>query len=139
MSNRWGSNGNSERLYFLGFQITEDGDCSHEFKRCLPLGRKAMTTLDGILNSRDITLPTKAHTVRVMTFPGVTYRCERRTIKNAEHQRIDAFELWCYIRLLRVLWRARRSNQLILKEINSEYSLEELILKLKLQYFGHLM
>ena len=138
MANRWGNNGNSERIYFLRFQITEDGDCSHEIKRCLLLGRKAMTTLGGVLNSTDITLQTKARTVRFMAFPVVTYRRERRTIKNAEHRRTDAFELWCCIRLLRVLWPGRRSKQSI-KEINSEYSMEELILKLKLQYFGHLM
>ena len=121
---------------FLGFKITADGDCSHKIKRHLLLGRKVMINLDSILKSRGITLPTKVHLVKAMVFPVVMYRCESWTIKKAEHQRIDAFELWCWRRLLRVLWTARRSNQSILK-INSEYSLE--ILKLKLQYFGHLM
>ena len=124
---------------FLGSKITADGDCSHEIKRCLPLGRKAMTYLDSILKSRDITLPTKVHLVKAMVFPVVMYRCESWTIKKAEDRRIDAFELWCWRRLLRVPWTARRSDQSILKEISPEYSLEGLMLKLKLQYFGHLM
>ena len=119
--------------------ITADGDCSHEIKRCLLLGRKTMTNLESILKSRDITLPTKVHLVKAVDFPVVMYRCESWTIKKAELQRIDAFELWCWRRLLRVLWTARRSNQSILKEISPEYSLEGMMLKLKLQYFGHLM
>ena len=122
-----------------GSKITADGDCSHEIKRHLLLGRKAMTNLDNILESRDIILPTKVCLVKAMVFPVVTYGCESCTIKKAEHQRIDAFELWCWRRLLRVPWTARRSNQSILKEISTEYSLEGLMLKLKLQYFGHLM
>ena len=124
---------------FLGSKITADGDCSHNIKRLLFLGRKAMTNLDSILKNRDIILPTKVHLVKAMVFPVVMYGCESWTLKKAEHRRIDAFELWCWRRLLRVLWTARRSNQSILKEINPEYSLEGLILKLKLQYFGHLM
>ena len=124
---------------FLGSKITPDGDCSHEIKRHLLLGRKAMTNLDSILKSRDITLPTKVHLVKAMVFPVVMYGYESWTIKKAECRRIDAFELWCWRRLLRVPWTARRSNQSILKEINPEYSLEGLMLKLKLQYFGHLM
>ena len=123
---------------FLGSIITADGDCSHEIKRRLLLGTKAMTNLDWVLKSRDITLLTKVCIVR-MVFPVVMYRCESWTIKKAEHRRIDAFELRCWRRLLRVPWTARRSNQSILKEINPEYSLERLMLKLKLQYFGHLM
>ena len=140
MTNRWGNIGNSENI-FLGSKITVDGDCSHEIKRCLLLGRKAMTNLDSILKSRDITLPTNVHLVKAMVFPGVMYGCESWTIKKAEHQKIDAFELWCWRRLLRVPWTARRSNQSILKEISPEYSLEGLMLKLKmkLQYFGHVM
>ena len=122
---------------FLGSQITADSDCSHEVKRCLLFGRKSITHLDSILKSRDITLPTNGHLVKAMVFPVVMYGCENWTIKKAEHRRIDAFELWCWRRLLRVPWTARRSNQPILKEINSDYSLEELMLKL--QYFGHLM
>ena len=122
-----------------GSRITADGDCSHAIKRCLLLGRKAMTNLDSILKSRDITLPTKVRLVKAMIFPVVMYGCESWTIKKAECWRIDAFELWCWRRLLRVPWTARRSNQSILKEISPEYSLEELMLKLKLQYFGHLM
>ena len=121
---------------FLGSKTTADGDCSHEVKRCLLLGRKVMTNLDSILKSRDITLPTK---VNVMVFPVVMYGCERWTIKKAEHQRIDAFELCCWRRLLRVPWTAGRSNQSILKEISPEYSLEGLMLMLKLQYFGYLI
>ena len=124
---------------FLGSKITLGGDCNHEIKRHLLLGRKAMTNLDSILKSRDITLPTKIHIVKAMVFPVVMYECESWTIKRDECQRIDAFELWCWRRLLRVPWIARRSNQSILKEINPEYSLEGLMLKLKLQYFGHLM
>ena len=124
---------------FLGSKITVDGDFSHEIKRFLLPGRKPMTNLDSILKSRDITLSTKVHLVKAMAFPVVMYGCESWTIKKAEHQRIDAFELWCWRRLLRVPWTARRSNQSILKEINGEYLLEGLMLKLKLQYFGHLM
>ena len=120
-------------------KITSDGDCSHEIKRCVLLGRKVMTNLDRILKSRDITLLTKVHLVKAMVFPVVIYGCESWTVKKAEHQRIDAFELWCWIRLLRVPWTARRSNQSILKEISPGCSLEGLILKLKLQYLGHLM
>ena len=121
-----------------GSKITADGDCSHEIKRHLLLGRKTMTNLDSILKSRDITLPTKVHLVKAMIFPGVMYGCENWTIKKAECQRIDTFELWCWRRLLRVPWTARRSNQSILKEISPEYSLEGLMLKLKLQSSGHL-
>ena len=139
MSNGWGNNGNSDRLYFGGSKITVDGDCSHEIKRCLSLGSKSMTNLDSLLKSRDITLLTKVCLVKAMVFPVVTYGCENWTIKKAEHRRIDAFELWCWRRLLRVPWTARRSNQSILKEISPEYSLEGLILKLELQYFGYLM
>ena len=124
---------------FLGSEITADGDCSHEIKTHLLLGRKAMTKLDSILKSRDITLPTKVCQVKAMVFPVVMYGCESWTIKKAEHQRMDAFELWCWRRLLRVSWTARRSNQSILKEIIPEYSLEGLMLKLKLPYSGHLM
>ena len=122
-----------------GSKITADGDCSHEIKRCLLLGRKVMTNLDRILKSRDITLPTNIHLVKAMVFPVVMYGCESWTIKKAEHQRIHAFELWCWRRFLRVPWTARRSNQSILKDISPECSLERLILKLKLQYFGHLL
>ena len=117
-------------------KITADCDCSHEIKRHLLLGRKVKTKLDSLLKSRDITLPTKVHLVKAMVFPVVMYGCENRTIKKAEHQRIDAFELWCWRRLLKVLWTARRCNQSILKEISPEYSLEGLMQKLKLQYFG---
>ena len=123
---------------FLGFKINADGDCWHEIKRCLLLGRKAMTNLDSILKSRDITLPTKVHLVKAMVFPVVMYECESWTIK-AECRRTDAFELWCWRRLLRVPWTARRSNQSILKETSPEYSLEGLMLNLKLQYFGYQM
>ena len=122
-----------------GSKITADGDNSHEIKRRLLLGRKDMTNLDSLLKSRDITLPTKVHLVKAMVFPVVMYGCESWTIKKAECRRIDAFELWCWRRLLRVLWTTRRSNQSILKEISPDYSLEGLMLKLKLQYFGHLM
>ena len=128
-----------QTLFFWGSKITADGDCSHEIKRHLLLGRKAMTNLDSTFKSRDIILPTKFHLVKVMVFPVVMYGCESWAIKKAEHRRIDAFELWCWRRLLRVPWTARRSNQSILKEISPEHSLEGLMLKLKLQYFGHLM
>ena len=124
---------------FLGSKITTDGDCSHEIKRRLLLGRKVMTNLDSILKSRDITLPTKVRLVKARVFPVVMYGCESWTVKKAERQRIDVFELWCWRRLLRVPWTARRSNQSILKEISPESSLEGMMLKLKLQYFGHLM
>ena len=124
---------------FLGFKVTADSDCSHEIKICLLLGRKALTNLDSVLKSRDISFLTKVHLVKAMVFPVVMYGCESWTIKKAEHWRTDAFELWCWRRLLRVLWTARRSNQSILKEINPEYSLERLMLKWKLQHFGHLM
>ena len=124
-------------LFLGGSKITADGDCSHEIERCLLLGRKVMINLDSILKSRDITLPTKARLVKAMVFPVLMYGYESWTIKKAERQRIDAFELWCWRRLLRVPWTARRSNQSILKEISPEYSLEGLMLKLKLQYFGH--
>ena len=124
---------------FWGFKITADGDCSHEIKRRLLLGRKVMTNLDSIFKSRDITLPTKVRLVEAMVFPVVMYGCESWTIKKAKRQIIDAFELWCWRRLLRVPWTARRSNQSILKKISLEYSLEGLMLKLKLQYFGHLI
>ena len=120
-------------------KIIADGDCSHEIKRCLLLGRKAMTNLDSILKIRDIILSTKLHLVKAMVFPVVMYRCESWTIKKAERQRIDAFKLWCWRRFLRVPWTARRSNQSIPKEISPGYSLEEPMLKLNLQYFGHLM
>ena len=122
-----------------GSKISTDGDCSHEIKGRLLLGRNFMTNLDSILKSRDISLPTKVRLVKAMFFPVVMYGCESWSIKNAEHRRIDDFELWCWRRLLRVPWTARRSNQSILKEINPEYSLEGLMLKLKLQYFGHMM
>ena len=124
---------------FLGSKITGDGDCSHEIKRCLLLGRKVMTKLDSILKSRDIALPTKVYLVKAMVFPVVMYGCESWTIKKAERRRIDAFELWCWRRLLRVPWTARRFNQSILKETSPGCSLEGLMLRLKLQYFGHLM
>ena len=124
---------------FLDSKITADGDCSHEIKRRLLLGRKVMTNLDSIFKSRDITLPTKVRLVKAMVFPVVMYGCESWTVKKAERRRIDAFEVWCWRRLLRVPWTARRSKESILKEINPEYSLEGLMLKLKLQYFGHLM
>ena len=124
---------------FGGSKITADGDCSHEIKRRLLLGRKVMTNLDSILKSRDITLQTKVHLVKAMVFPVVMYGCESWTVKKAECRRIDAFELWCWRRLLRVPWTTRRSSQSILKEINPEYSLEGLMMKLKLQYFGHLI
>ena len=128
-----------EALFWGGSKITADGNCSHEIKRCLLLGRKVMTNLDSILKNRDITLPTKVCLVKAMVFPVVMYGCESWTIKKAEHWRIHAFELWCWRRLLRVPWTARRSNLSILKEISPGCSLEGLMLKLKLQYFGHLM
>ena len=128
-----------QTLFFWGSKITVDGDCSHVIKRHLLLGRKVMTNLDSILKSRDITLPTKVHLVKAIVFPVVIYGCESWTVKKTEHRKIDGFELWCWRRLLRVPWTARRSNQSILKEISSECSLEELMLKLKLQYFGHLI
>ena len=139
MANRWGKMETVTEFIFLGSKITADGDCSHEIKRCLLLGRKAMTNLDSVLKSRDVTLPTKVHLVKAMIFPIVVYGCENWAIKKAQHWRIDAFELWCWRRLLRVPWTARRSNQSILRKISFEYSLEGLMLKLKLQYFGHLM
>ena len=135
MANRWGNNGNSERLDFLGLQ----NHCSPEIKRLLLIGRKAMINLGSVLKSRDITLPTKIYLIKAMFFLVVMYRCESWTVKNAERRRIDAFGLWCWRRLLRVPWTARRSNQSILKEISPGVSLERMMLKLKLQYFGHLM
>ena len=139
MGSRWGNSGNSVKLYVLGSKITADGDCNHGIKRHLLLGRKVMTNLDSIFKSRDITLPTKVHLVKAMFFPVVMYGCQSWTVKKAECRRIDAFELWCWRRLLRVPWTARRSNQSILKEIGPGCSLEGLMLKLKLQYFVHLM
>ena len=136
----WQTDGETVTYFtFLGSKITADGDCSHEIKRRLLLGRKVMTNLDSILKSRDITLPTKVRLVKAMVYPVVTYGCESWTVKKAERRRIDAFKLWCWRRLLRVPWIEGRSNQSILKEISPEYSLEGLMLKLKLQYFGHLM
>ena len=128
-----------EIFIFLGSKITADGECSHEMKRCLLLGRKVMTNLDSILKSRDITLPTKVCLAKPMVFPVVMYGCESWTVKKAKHQRINAFELWCWRRLLRVPWTARRSNQSILEEISPGCSLKGMLLKLKFQYFGHLM
>ena len=139
MGNRWVNSGNSVRLYFLGSKISADGDCSHETKRRLLLGRKVMTNLDSIFKGTDITLPTKVRLVKAMVSSVVMYGCETWTVKKAECRRIDAFELWCWRRLLRVPWNARRSNQSILKEINPGISLEGMMLKLKLQYFGHFM
>ena len=138
MGNRWETVETVSDFILGGSKITADGDCSQETKRCLLLGRKVMSNLDSIFKSRDITLPTKVRLVKAMVFPVVMYGCESWTVK-AEHQRIDAFELWCWRRLLRVAWTARRSNQPILKEISPGCSLEGLMLKLKLQYFGHLM
>ena len=138
MANGRVKSGNSDRLYFLGLQITADSDYSYEIKSCLLLGRKAMTKLDSLLKSRDITFLSKAGIVKAMVFPVVMYACENWTIKKAEGQRTDAFELWCWRRLSRVPWTARRSKQSILKEISPECSLEGLMLKLKLQYFDHL-
>ena len=134
-----GNSGNSVRLHFGGSKITADGDCSHEIKRRLFLGRKVMTNLDNLLKSRDITLLTKVHLVKAMVFPVIMYGCESWTVKKTERQRIDAFELWWWRRLLRVPWTARRSNQSILKETSPGCSLKGLMLSLKLQYFGHLM
>ena len=139
MGNRWGNSGNMSDFILGGSKITADGDCSHEIKRRLLLGRKVMTNLDSILKSRDITLPTKVRLVKAMNFPVVMYGCESWTVKKAERRRIDAFEVWCWRRLLRVPWTARRSNRSILKEISPGISLEGMMLKLKLQYFGHLM
>ena len=141
MASRWGTSGNSSWLYFgvRGSKITEDGDCSHKIKSRLLLGRKVMTNLDSILKSRDITLPTKVHLVKAMVFPVVMYGSESWTIKKTEHWRIDAFELWCWRRPLRVPWTSMRSNQSNRKEISPECSFEGLMLKLKLQYFGHLI
>ena len=140
MGNRWGSSGKSVRLYFLGgSKITTDGNCSHEIKRCLLLGRKVMTNLDSIFKSRDITLSTKVRLVKAMVFLVVMYGCESWTLKKAEHRRIDAFELWYWRRLLRIPWTAGKFKQFFLKEMSPGCSLVGLILKLKLQYFGHLM
>ena len=139
MTNRWGNSGTVTDFISLGSKITADGDCSHEIKRCLLLWRKAMTNPDSILKSRDIILPSNIHVVKVMVFPVVIYGCESWTIRKAECGKIDAFELWCWRKLLRVPWTARRSNQSILKEMSPEYSLERPMLKLKLQSFGHLM
>ena len=139
MANRWVNSENSDRLYFGGLQNHCRWWLQPWNERCLLLGRKAMTNLDSISKSRDITLPTEVHLVKAMVFPVVMYGCESWTIKKVEHRRTDAFKLWCWKRLLRVPWTARRSNQSILKEISPEYSLEGLMLKLKLQYFGHLM
>ena len=135
MGNRLGKSGNSVRLYFYGLQITADGNCSHEIKRRLLLGRKSMTNLDSILKSRDITLLTKVRLAKAMFFPVVMYGCESWTVKKAERQKIDAFQLWCWRRLLRVSWTARRSNQSILKEVNPGCSLDGLMLKLKTPIF----
>ena len=139
MGNRWGNSGNSVKFILGGSKITADGDCSHEVKRHLLLGRKVMSKLDSIFKSRDITLPTTVRLFKTMVFPLVMYGCESWTVKKAERRKIDAFELWCWRRLLRVPWTARRSNQSILKEISPGCSLEGMMLKLKLQYFGHLM
>ena len=139
MTNKWEAMETVTHFIFLGSKITADGDCSHEIKRHLLLGRKVMTNKDSILKSRDITLPTKVCLVKAMVFAVVMYGCESWNVKKAEHQRIDAFEVWCWRRLLRVPWTVRRSSQSILKEISPEYSLGGLMLKLKLQYFGHLM
>ena len=139
MANRWGNNGTVRDFILGGSKITADVDCSHEIKRRLLLGRKAMTNLDSILKSRDITVTTKVHLVKAMVFPVVMYGYESWTIKKAECRRIEAFELWYWRRLLRVPWTARRSNQSVFRETSPEYSLEGLMLKLKLQYFGHLM
>ena len=139
MANRWGHNRNSDRLYSFGLQITADGDCSHEIERCLLLGRKVLTNLDSIFKSRDITLPTKFRIVKALVFPAVMYGCESWTVKKTECQRTDAFKLWCWKRLLRVPWTAKRSNQSFQEEIIPGCSLEGLMPKLKLQHFGHLM
>ena len=139
MANRWETVETVADFIFGGSKITADGDCSHEIKRCLLLGRKVMINLESILKSRDNTLSTKVCLVKAMVFPGVMYGCESWTIKKAKHRRIDDFELWCWRRLLRVPWTARRSSQSILQEISPGCSLEGMMLKLKLQYFGHLM
>ena len=140
MANRWGKQWKQcQILFFWASKITADGDCSHEIKRRLLLGRKVMTNLDSVFKSRDITLPINVHLVKAMVFPVVMYGCEIWTMKKAEHWRIDAFELWCWRRLLRVPWTARRSNESILKEISPGISLEGMMLKLKLQYFGLLI
>ena len=139
MANRWGTVETVSDFIFLGSKITADGDCSHEIKRCIHLGRKVMTNLDSIFKSRDISLPIKVRLVKAMVFLVVMYGCESWTVKKTEHRRTDAVELWCWRRLLRVPWTARRSNQSILEEISPGCSLEGLMLKLKLQYFGHLM
>ena len=139
MGNRWGNSGNSVRLYFLGSKITADGDCSHEIKRRLLLGRKVMTNLDSLFKSRDIILPAKVPLVKAMVFPVVMYGCGSWTVKKAECRRINAFELWCWRSLLRVPWIAKSCHQSILKVISPGCSLEGMMLKLKLQYFGHLM
>ena len=139
MADRWETVETVRDFIFGGSQITADGDCSHEIKRHLLLGRKVTTNLDSILKSRDITLPTKVRLVKAMVFPVVMYGCESWTGKKAEHRRADAFELWCWRRLLKVPWTVRRSNQSVLKEISPGISLEGMMLKLKLQYFGHLM
>ena len=139
MADRWGKVETVSDFIFWGSKITADGDCIHEIKRRFLLGRKIMTNLDSIFKSRDITLSTKVHLVKAMVFPVVMYGCDSWTVKKTERQRIDAFELWCWRRLLRVPWTTRRSNQSIMKEINPGISLEGMMLKLKLQYFGHLM
>ena len=139
MANRWGNSGNSGWLYFLGSKIIADGGSSHEIKRCMLLGTKVLTNLDSILRGRDVTLPTKVRLVEVTVFPVVMYGCGIWSMGKAEHRRIDAFELWCWRGLLRVFWTVKQSSQSILKEISPEYSLVGLMLKLKLQYFGHLM
>src|SRR5574341_452412 len=139
MGNRWENSGNMADFIFLGSKITADGDCSHEIKRRLLLERQVMTNLDSIFKSKDITLPIKVHLVKAMVFPVVMYGCESWTVKKAECRRVDALDLWCWRRLLRVPWTARRSNKSILKEISPGCSLEVLMLKMKLQYFGHLM
>ena len=139
MGNKWGNVETVRDFILGGSKITAHGDCSHEIKSRLLLGRKVMTNLDSMLKSRDITSPTKVHLVKAMVFPVVIYGCESWTVKKAEHRRIDAFELWCWRRFLRVPWTARRSNQSILKEISPGCSLEGMMLKLKLQYFGHFM
>ena len=139
MANRWGNSGIVTNFFWGDCKIIADGDCSHGIKRHLLLGRKVMTNLDSIFKSRDTTLPTKVRPVKAMFVPLVMYGCESWTVKKAEHQRIDVFELWCWRRLLRVPWTAGRSNQSILKEISPGISLEGMMLKLKLQYFGHLM
>ena len=139
MANRWGNNGNSDRLFFWAPKSLQMVTAAMKLKDTLLRGRKVMTNLDSLLKSRNITLPTNLHLVKTMVFPVVIYGCESWTIKKAEWRRIDAFELWCWRRLLRVPWTARRSNRSMIKEISPEYSLEGLMLKLKLQYYGHLM